>query len=165
VLDQDQRPDVILTLAKWVVRAACGVVALLFAFLAIAMGGGIPSPFPDTEITQQKPYADLVGREYRVVSKVSAYAWNDYPDKAKILAVSLMSPPGVKNRFVSYVTPLQPGQRIRLVSAWRRFAVFGFIRHYLVLVPGAGLPEGIPVTIYVESDGVPDPRVYEPIGE
>ena len=46
-----------------------------------------------------KPYADFVGREYRVTSAVSAY---------------------------------------------------------VVAVPGAGLPQGIPVTLAVESDGIPD---------
>jgi hypothetical protein len=55
----------------------------------------------------------------------------------------------------------EPGQRIRIVSAWRQFALFGFHRHYVVSVPGAGLPDGIPVTMNVQPDGVPDPRVYE----
>jgi hypothetical protein len=62
--------------------------------------GGIRSPFPDTEITHQKPYADFVGREYRVVSDVSAYVWNDFPDKTTIVWISLIPPPGVRNRFV-----------------------------------------------------------------
>jgi hypothetical protein len=66
-----------LKLAKRFVLAACGLLALV-----IVVGlGGIPSPFSSTEITQQKPYADFVGREYRVVSDVSAYAWNDFPDR------------------------------------------------------------------------------------
>ena len=74
-----------------------------------------------------------------------------------------MQPPGVRNRFVSYVTPLQRGQRIRIVGAWRRLSLVGFSRHYVVSVPGAGLPEGIRITMAVNSDGIPDPRVYEPI--
>jgi hypothetical protein len=36
--------------------------------------------------------------------------WNDFPDKARILSISLMSPPGVRNRFVSTQTRLKPGQ-------------------------------------------------------
>ena len=93
------------------------------------------------------------------------YAWNDFPDKAKILSISLMQPPGVRNRFVSYVTPLERGQRVRIVGAWRRFSLGGFTRHYVVSVPGAGLPEDVPITMRVNADGVPDPRVYEPIGK
>jgi hypothetical protein len=76
-----------------------------------------------------------------------------------------MPPPGVRNRFVSYVTPLKPGQRIRIVSAWRQFALVGFTRHYLVSVLGAELPEDVPITMAVNSDGIPDPLVYEPIGK
>jgi hypothetical protein len=30
-----------------------------------------------------------------------------------------------------------------------------------VAVPGAGLPEGIPIRMRVDSDGVPDPLIYE----
>src|SRR5262245_43697699 len=96
------------TLVKWSVLVGGGLLALV-----IALGvGGVQVPWPPTETTEQKPYADFVGREYRVISSVSAYAWNDFPDKAKIQSFSLLAPSGVRNRFVSYVTPLQPGQRI-----------------------------------------------------
>jgi hypothetical protein len=60
------------------------------------------------------------------------------------------------------VTPLQHGQRIRLVSAWREFFP-SFAKYYVVSVPGAGLPEGIQITMTVNSDGIPDPGVYAPI--
>jgi len=75
-------------------------------------------------------------------------------------SISLMPPPGIRNRFVSYVIPLQHGQRIRLVGAWREFP--SFARYYVVSVPGAGLPAGITITMAVNSDGIPDPGVYEP---
>lgn len=152
---------IIRTLAKWLVLAVGGLLALV-----IVLGvGGVQVPWPPTETTHQKPYADFVGREYRVISSVSAYAWNDFPDKAKIQSFSLLAPSGVRNRFVSYVTPLQPGQRIRIDSAWRHFLLLGFNRYYVVSVPGAGLPEGIEITMTVNSDGIPDRRIYEPIGE
>jgi len=92
-------------------------------------------------------------------------AWNDFPDKAKILNVSLTSPPGAHNRFVSYSIPLKLGQRVRIISAWRQFTLFEFSYKYVVDVPGAGLPEGIAITMKVNSDGVPDPLVYEAIDE
>ena len=97
------------------------------------------------------------------MSDVSAYAWNDFPDKEKILSITLMSPPGVRNRFVSYVTPIKRGQRVHIVSAWRRIELFGFSRRYVVLLPGAGLPDGVDITMDVTPDGVPHPLVYEPI--
>jgi hypothetical protein len=150
------------TLAKRVALAGCG----LFAFLIMLGIGGVAVPwFPDTEITHQRPYADFVGREYRVTGDVSAYAWNDFPDRAKILTISLIAPPGVRNRFVSYVTPLRRGQKIRIVSAWRSVVLEGFLRYYVVTVPDAGLPDAIPITMRVNSDGIPDPSVYEPIGQ
>lgn len=152
----------IVGLAKWVAWVVCGLLAL--GILLIVLGiGGVTSPFPVLEITHQKPYVDFVGREYRVVADVRAIVWNDFPDKARILSISLMSPPVARNRFVSYETALKPGQRVRIVSAWRQFALVGFTRHYVVSVPGGGLPDGISVTMDVKSDGVPDPRVYEPV--
>jgi len=133
--------------------------------IALGMGGGAFYQFGVAEITHQKPYVDFVGHEYRVVADVRALAWNDFPDKTRILSISLMSPPLVRNRFVSYETRLKPGQRVRIVSAWRQFALVGFTRHYVVSVPGAGLPDGVAVEMDVKPDGVPDPRVYEPIGK
>jgi hypothetical protein len=141
-------------------RVALTVVGLLA--LGIVWGiAGYASPFPVVEITHQKPYADFVGREYRVVGDVRAIAWNDFPDKARILEISLMPPPGVRNRFVTSQTRLKPGQIVRIVSAWRQFALVEFTRHYVVSVPDAGFPDGVPVTMNVKSDGVPDSRVYE----
>jgi hypothetical protein len=146
-------------LAKWAVGAllALGIVVIVWGI------AGYASPFPVVEITHQKPYADFVGRDYRVVGDVRAIAWNDFPDKARILEISLMPPPTVRNRFVSSETRLKPGQMVRIVSAWRQFALVEFTRHYVVSVPGAELPDGIPVTMTVKSDGAPDSRVYEPI--
>ena len=108
-------------LAQWVALAVGGLVAIwIFATSLLMVLAETPSPFPVTEITRQQPYVDFIGRECRVVADVRATAWNDFPDKAKILKVSLMPPPGVKNRFVSSVTPLKLSQRVRIVSAWQQ---------------------------------------------
>ena len=144
--------------------AVVGLFAVwIFTISLLMVLAEASSPFPITEVTHRKPYVDFIGRECRVVADVRATAWNDFPDKAKIVTIGLNGPPGVRNRYVSYVTPLKPGQTVRIVSAWRQFALFGFHRHYVVLVPGAGLPDGIPVTMYMNADGVPDPRVCEPV--
>lgn len=147
------------SIVKWMAFTGIGLLAVV-----IVLGvGGVPSPFPDTEVTHEKPYADFIGREYRVTGDVNALAWNDFPDKTKILVVSLMPPPGVRNRFVSYSTPLRLGQPVRIVSAWRRFELVAFTNYYVVSVPGAGLPEGVPIRMAVDSDGIPAPLVYEAI--
>jgi hypothetical protein len=153
-----------MVVAKWVALTAGGLLAVgVFLPVLGMILMETPDPFPITQVTHRKPYMDFIGRECRVVADVRATAWNDFPDKAKILSIALYGPPGVRNRYVSYVTPLKQGQTVRIVSAWRQFALFGFHRHYVVLVPGAGLPDGIPVTMYMNADGVPDPRVCEPV--
>ena len=152
------RTRMLLSIAKWM---AISVFGLFVVILAYGLGG-YPSPFPDTEVTHERPYAEFVGREYRVTGNVGALAWNDFPDKAKILSFSL-TPLVVRNRFVSYRISLQPGQKVRIVSAWRRFVLVEFRYHYVVYVPGAGLPDGIPITMKVNSDGIPDPLLYEVI--
>ena len=142
----------------WLVSASFAAVVLLLMVAA----GGCQTPFRDREISNRKPFADFIGREYRVGPFIEAHAWNDFPDKSKILGISLMPSPGVNNRFVSYKVPLKPGQVIRIMSAWQNFNL-EFSKHYIVSVPGAGLPENVPVTLRVGSNGVPDPTHYEPI--
>jgi hypothetical protein len=147
---------------KVVIFCAAGLVALPVILLMVA-GVAMQVPAPKTEITSRKPFADYIGREYRVVGSVSALAWNDFPDKDKLLSISLMSPPLVRNRYVSYSKPLKPGQTVRIVSAWRSLTLDGFIYKYGVRLPGAGLPEELATTMKVNAHGVPDPLVYEPI--
>ena len=50
-------------------------------------------------------------------------------------------------------------------SARQQFGLVGFNRHYVVAVPGAGLPDGIPVTMFMNADGVPVPLVCEPVAK
>src|SRR5262249_5727928 len=123
--------------------------ALFFTVVGVATL--IPAPAP-TDITHRKPFADYIGREYRVVSRVSAHAWNDFPDRAKILTITLEPPPGVGNRFVSWKRPLKLGQRVHIISAWRYLALDGFVKYYVVSVPDAGLPGGIEIRMKVGSD-------------
>ena len=149
-------------LRKSLVFAVCGLLALGTILIMLGVGG-VRSPLPDAEITHQIPYANFVGREYRVTSEVAAYAWNDFPDKTKILSISLLPAPGIRNRFVSWVKPLKAGQRIRIVTARRHFTLLGSTAYYVVIVPDAGLPDGIDVTMNVNSDAIPDPLVYVPI--
>lgn len=100
-----------MVIAKWVALVACGLLAVSILLIVLAMIlAETRDPFPVTEITHQKPYVDFVGRECRVVADVRATAWNDFPNKGKILSIALSGPPGVRNRFVSYVTPLKPAR-------------------------------------------------------
>ena len=88
-------------LTKFVVFGAVGLVLLLIILLIAAdLATQIPAPAP-SDMTNRKPFADYIGRDYRVVGNVSALAWNDFPAKDRVFSVSLMSPPLVRNRFVS----------------------------------------------------------------
>jgi hypothetical protein len=146
---------------KWA-WAVGGLVAVWTVTVSLLMAlTDTRSPFPITEITHQNPYVGFIGRECRIVADVHATAWNDFPDKTKIVKVTLSPPPGVRNRFVAFDTPLKLGQRIQLISAWQQFGLGGFTRNYGVSVPGAGLPEGIPIAMYMNADGIPDSRICE----
>ncbi len=143
-------------------RMAVAVGALLAVLIILGIAGYGP-PAPRTEVTGQRPYADYVGREFRIVGDISATAWNNFPDRAKILSVTLDPPPGTRNRFVSYVIPMKNGQRVRVLKAWRSYTLFEIVRRYVVSVPDASLPTDVEITMRVGSDGVPDSRYYEPI--
>jgi hypothetical protein len=159
--DASSRIGIVFSVMKWTALAAFGLLA---ALIVLGVGGvRLPFLFPETDISHEKPYADFVGREYRVTGRVNALGWNDFPDKATILSVSLMPSPGARNRFVSYSIPLQLGQRVRIISARRQFVLFEFTYDYVVNVPGAGLPDGIPITMKVSAEGIPDPLIYEAI--
>jgi hypothetical protein len=155
------RMGMVFSVMKWTALAAFGLIAVL---IILGVGGvRLPFWFPDTDVSHEKPYADFVGREYRLTGHVTALAWNDFPDKAKFLNVSLMPSPGARNRFVSYGIPLPLGQRVRIISAWRQYALVEFTYRYVVNVPGVGLPDGVPITMNVSADGVPDPLIYEAV--
>lgn len=154
-----RRIRVVVSATKWAVASA---LVLLLAVIVLGVGGySVPFWPADSEVTNQKPYSDFIGREYRVIGPVAALAWNDFPDKAKILVVSLTSPPGAQNRFVSYKIPLQPGQKVRILSAWRSLVLFEFSYYYLVSVPSGNLPEGVPIKMKVSPEGIPDPFAYQ----
>jgi hypothetical protein len=149
------------SVVKWISIAAIGLFSII---ITIAFSGySLPFDIPDTNVSHQKPFADAVGREYRTTGAVIAHAWNDFPDKAKILVISLMPAPGASNRFVSYRIPLQRDQRIRIDSAWRSFGFFWPSYYYTVSVPSAGLPTGIPIKLRVDAEGAPDPLLYKAI--
>src|SRR5262245_34512944 len=66
--------------AKIVMLGACSIVVAVGAILFTA-GVGMQLPAPHAEVTNRKPFADYIGRDYRIVGDVSALAWNDFPDK------------------------------------------------------------------------------------
>ena len=143
--------------AAWLAAAAVGYVV----FLVIVTVGGILSPFPVTDISSRPPYAGVIGREYTLKSKLVAVAWNDFPDKKKILSITLQ-PMGHGNRFVSAHVDVQRWQRLRVVGARQQWGFAGIGRWYVVSLPGIELPDA-PIGIGMDSARVPDPTLYEPV--
>ncbi len=140
------------------------ITAFGLSVIVIIIGlGGYQIPFwpKDRDVTHEEPFSSFIGQDYRVTGPITALAWNDFPDKEKILIVTLTPPPGVRNRFVSYSIPLQNGQKVRIQSAWRSLSLFEYYNYYLVSVPDAGLPEDTAIKMRVGSDGVPSPLFYE----
>ena len=138
------------------------VGGLVFIFMWGLSGYGVPFWPEEAEVTNEMPFNSLIGRELVTKVSIQATAWNDFPDKEKILSVTLDPPPGqARNRFVSYQIGLEKGQRIKLLSAWSNPVLFGTVRHYKVSLPGAELPANVPIKLKVKSDGIPDPEFYE----
>lgn len=148
----------LLNMAKWAVIGA-GVLLAVAIVLGIAGYGTAPR----VNVSKQKPYADYIGREYRVVGDVSACAWNDFPDKDRILSITLTPTPCADNRFVSYVVAVARGKRVRIISAYRSYALGGIIENYVVSVADTSLPADVAVTVRVGSDGILERRFYQPI--
>jgi hypothetical protein len=76
--------------AKLVMFGAIGAVAVGAILLTVA-GAGMQIPARRADVTNRRPFVGFVGREYRVGGNVSALAWNGFPDKQRIVSISLMS--------------------------------------------------------------------------
>jgi hypothetical protein len=148
---------------RFIAFVVVGFFVLSIALLMVAQIGMTISA-PRTEVSDRKPFVDFIGREYRVVGDVTALAWNDFPNKEKILTFSLMSPPLTQNRYVSYEKHLEPGQVLRIVRAWRSITIEGFRYTYDVALPRGGLSKGIPIEVETSSDGSLNSRVYQFVG-
>ncbi|WP_413578610.1 hypothetical protein ACLVWU_08740 [Bdellovibrio sp. HCB290] len=143
---------------KWTILGVLGAIVVL-----IALGvGGYRLPVSDAEVTQREPFSKFIGREYLVKVPIEAMFWNDFPNKEKIVSVSI-GPATAKTRFVSKIVPIGVGQRIRLVSAWQSFALLESNKYYRVSISDLEVPEGVPIHLDVNSDGIPDASIYEPI--
>lgn len=82
--------------AKWGILSLFGIFVILIMFGI----GGYGLSTNHTDISQEKPFNDFVGRDYRVIAPTDTMYWNDFPDKEKILTVSI-GPASAENRFVT----------------------------------------------------------------
>jgi hypothetical protein len=100
------------------------------------------------EITSTKPYADLIGAKYSVVSE-TLYAYGVYGslNDRQISYVTLVPPPGVGGREYAFRRNIPKGQVIRILSAWHRVVILDSGVYYLVALENSDLPERVPIRL------------------
>ena len=95
---------------------ACRLVCLCLVIAVGACNQG-----PDEELSSTRPYADLIGTEYRVVADdLNAYGiYGSWPDKT-VTRVTLIPGLGIGGREIAFRRHVSKGQTIRILSAWRQ---------------------------------------------
>jgi hypothetical protein len=119
------------------------------------------------EVTSVKPYADLIGTEYRVVADdVYAYGiYGNWPDKT-VTEVTLIPGPGISGYEIAFRRHVPKSAVIRIVGAWRLWTLFGHRSQYTVMLEDFDVPSDAPVLIELGStrnggEGVElNPAVY-----
>ena len=123
---------------------------------------------PDEEITSKKPYSDLIGAEYRVVSdQLHAYGVYESLNNRTVNFVELV-PLELGGPEFAYERPVPKGQNIKLLSAWRHSSTLRTRIYYLVALEDSDLPEGVPVRLELSrgnegGDADLNPSIYNRI--
>jgi hypothetical protein len=118
---------------------------LTWMVVVLALGG---CEFgPDEELTLKKPYADLIGTTYSVVTdNLYAYGVYESPNTKVITYVDLV-PLRIGGREIAFEREVPKGQIIRILSAWRESVLLGSRLYYLVAIENLNLPPGVPVKL------------------
>jgi hypothetical protein len=119
----------------------------------------------DEDVTAKNPYSDLIGAKYRVVSdEVYAYGVYESLNNRKIRFVDLI-PLQIRGPEIAFERPVQKGQVIRIISAWRRSSILRRRVYYVVAVENSNLPDRVPVWLELSrgNEGVGadlNPAIY-----
>ena len=133
--------------------------------LLVAIGGCHQGPH--SELTSVKPYADLIGSEYRVVATdVHAYPIYESVTTKNISRVAVIAGVGIGGSEIGSPINIPQGQIIRILSAWRKPLLFEDGIYYRVQLPGAELPQNVPIELELylgnSGEGVDlNPRAYK----
>jgi hypothetical protein len=130
--------------------------------LVISIAGyKVPFLPQDSDVSHLSPFSDYIGKELEVQGSADLIAWNDFPDKEKILSFTLVCNSGAKNRFVSYVKPLRDGQKMVVQSVWKSFLLFETRYYYKVKLKGLDIPAEIEVELSIGLDGKPNSSCFK----
>jgi hypothetical protein len=129
--------------SEFLVHVAIGVATSVC--LMVGLGGCTQGR---EEITFTKPYADFIGREYRVITDdLHAYGVYDSLDSKKLIEITLIPGVGIGGPEIAFRKPVPKGQVIRILSAWQKSMLFERRIYYLVSVPNSELPQGVPIQV------------------
>jgi hypothetical protein len=117
-------------------------------------------------LTLKKPYANIIGKEYRVVGEVDAYGIYEDLDHKKVAYITLISGVGIAGSEVAFRKRIAKGQNFEILSAWQENRLLGSDIYYLVSISNSELPRGIQVRLELSrgnemENGEINPRLYE----
>ena len=120
-----------------------GTAACLLVVLAV---GGCSTGAPE-DLTSTRPYADLIGLKYSVVSdELYAYGVYDSADNRTLKYVTLV-PRDLSGPEFAFRKKIPKGQTIRILRAWRHFILLDSGVYYEVELEGADLPAAVPIRL------------------
>jgi hypothetical protein len=137
--------------------------------ISIALTFGACPVGPDQELTSTKPYADLIGVKYSVLTDdLTAYGVYESSSKKTIKFVDLVPLP-IGGSEIAFKRRVPKGQIIRIISAWRRSTIFATRVWYRVAAENLDLPHDVPVVLELSrgNEGVGadlNPAIYRELG-
>jgi hypothetical protein len=120
------------------------------------------------ELTLTRPYAQVVGTQYRIIEATDAYGIYKDLNKKVISCIELIPGVGISGPEVAFKKRIAKGQKITVLSAWRERKLLHSNVFYVISLQDGGLPREIQVRIDLsrgnEGKGVElNPRIYERI--
>ena len=144
----------------------CCLTQIICVILLIAVSGCSKPTVIDLTLT--KPYAQLVGAEYRLITEVDAYGIYENLDRKKISFIEFIPGVGIAGPEVAFKKRIAKGQIITILSAWQERKLFHSDVYYVIALREGSLPRDIQLRIGLsrgnEGEGAElNPRVYERI--
>jgi len=121
---------------------------------------------PDEDLSSKKPYADLIGAKYAVVSdELRAYGVYESLDDKQLSWVELI-PLLIRGSELAFTRAVPKGQVIRILSAWQRRSLLRPRIFYFVELENSTLAEGVPVKLELSrgnegADADLNPAIYK----
>jgi hypothetical protein len=118
------------------------------------------------DLTLKKPYANVIGTEYRIVGEVDAYGIYEDLNHKTVSYITLISGVGIAGPEVAFKRRIAEGRNFEILSAWRENKLLGSDIYYLVSIPNSELPQGIQIRLELSrgngmENGEINPRLYE----